>query len=75
MHRNLDRRVEALIRITASEEIKALIDYVDFQMSDKIISWHLNSDGSYTRVSKGADGKLLIDCQEELIRRHSRARS
>lgn len=29
MHRNLDRRVEALVRITAPEQIDELIKYVD----------------------------------------------
>ena len=34
MHRNLDRRVEALVRITAPEQIDELIKYVDLQMAD-----------------------------------------
>ncbi len=34
MHRNLDRRVEALVRVTAPEQVDELIKYVDLQMAD-----------------------------------------
>ena len=40
MHRNLDRRVEALVRIVAPEQIDELIKYVDLQMADSTASWH-----------------------------------
>ena len=40
MHRNLDRRVEALVRVTAPEQIDELIKYVDLQMADSTMSWH-----------------------------------
>ena len=39
MHRNLDRRVEALVRIVAPEQIDELIKYVDLQMADSTASW------------------------------------
>ncbi len=42
MHRNLDRRVEALVRITAPEQIDELIRYVDLQMADSTMSWHMH---------------------------------
>ena len=41
MHRNLDRRVEALVRIVAPEQIDELIKYVDLQMADSTASWHM----------------------------------
>lgn len=31
MHRNLDRRVEALVRVTAPEQVDGLIKYVDLR--------------------------------------------
>ena len=49
MHRNLDRRVEALVRITAPEQVQELIDYVDLQMADTTSSWHMQPDGTYVR--------------------------
>ena len=72
MHRNLDRRVEALIRITAPEQIEELIKYVDLQMSDSTSSWHMQSDGTYIRHSVDADGKPLVDSQAALIKKHTR---
>ncbi|KAA8827602.1 MULTISPECIES: RNA degradosome polyphosphate kinase [Bifidobacterium] len=72
MHRNLDRRVEALIRITAPEQIEALIKYVDLQMADTTSSWHMQPDGTYVRHSRDAEGNPLVDCQEALIKKHTR---
>lgn len=72
MHRNLDRRVEALVRITAPEQINELIKYVDLQMADSTASWHMEADGTYVRHSKDAEGRPLVDCQEYLIKRHTR---
>lgn len=46
MHRNLDRRVETLIRITAPDQIEALIQYIDLRMADSTISWHMDGDGT-----------------------------
>ena len=72
MHRNLDRRVEALVRTTAPEQIDELIKYVDLQMADSTASWHMEADGTYVRHSKDAEGRPLVDCQEYLIKRHTR---
>lgn len=72
MHRNLDRRVEALVRITAPEQVQGLIDYVDLQMADTTSSWHMQPDGTYVRHSRDDQGKPLVDSQEYLIDRHAR---
>lgn len=74
MHRNLDRRVETLIRITDPDQVEELLDYVDFQMSDTTSSWHMEADGSYVRHSTDENGNPLIDCQEALINQHLRQR-
>ncbi len=75
MHRNLDRRVEALVRITAPEQVDELIKYVDLQMADSTASWHMEADGTYVRHAKDEEGRPLVDCQEYLIKRHSRRTS
>lgn len=72
MHRNLDRRVEALVRITAPEQIQELIDYIDLQMADSTLSWHMQADGEYVLHTKDAHGKPLTDSQEYLIKQHQR---
>ena len=74
MHRNLDRRVEALVRITAPEQIDELIKYVDLQMADSTVSWHMQPDGTYVLHTKDDEGRPLVDSQEYLIRKHSRSR-
>ncbi|MDD6087060.1 MAG: RNA degradosome polyphosphate kinase, partial [Bifidobacterium boum] len=72
MHRNLDRRVEALVRITAPEQVEELIRYVDLQMADSTISWHMQADGTYVLHSRDEEGRPLVDSQEYLIRKHQR---
>ena len=72
MHRNLDRRVEALVRITAPEQIDELIKYVDLQMADSTASWHMAADGTYVRHAKDEEGRPLVDSQEYLIKKHTR---
>lgn len=72
MHRNLDRRVEALVRVTAPEQVEELIRYVDLQMADSTVSWHMEPDGTYVRHSRDEEGRPLVDSQEDLIRRHQR---
>ena len=72
MHRNLDRRVEALVRIVAPEQIDELIKYVDLQMADSTASWHMQADGTYVRHCKDEEGRPLVDSQEYLIKKHTR---
>lgn len=72
MHRNLDRRVEALVRISDAEQIEELIKYIDLQMADSTSSWHMEPDGEYVRHCRDAHGNPLLDCQEYLIKQHMR---
>ena len=68
MHRNLDRRVEALVRIIAPDQIKELNTVFDLAMSDAVASWHLNQDGSWTRFYQAADGSPLMDVQDKFMK-------
>lgn len=72
MHRNLDRRVEALVRVTAPEQVDGLIKYVDLQMADSTMSWHMQPDGTYVLHTEDDEGRPLVDSQEYLIRKHQR---
>ena len=67
-----DRRVEALVRIVAPEQIDELIKYVDLQMADSTASWHMQADGTYVRHCKDEEGRPLVDSQEYLIKKHTR---
>jgi len=78
MHRNLDRRVEALVRITAPAQIAELSDLFSLAMSDATSSWWLEGDGTWTRHSTDAEGRALVDLQDKTMfqvqrRRRSRA--
>ncbi|GAB2450240.1 RNA degradosome polyphosphate kinase [Xylanimonas ulmi] len=74
MHRNLDRRVEALVRITDEGHVTELLDLLEVSASDTTASWRLGPDGAWTRRHKDADGKPLADLQAVLVRRHRRRR-
>ena len=69
---DLDRRVEALVRVTAPEQVDGLIKYVDLQMADSTMSWHMQPDGTYVLHTKDDEGRPLVDSQEYLIRKHQR---
>ena len=75
MHRNLDRRVEALVRIAQPDHIKELQDLFALAMSDDSSSWHLETNGTWSRHQFDANGKKLIDVQDELMRFTSSRRS
>ncbi|GAA5090375.1 RNA degradosome polyphosphate kinase [Microbacterium yannicii] len=78
MHRNLDRRVEALVRVSTPAHIKELNDLFTLAMSDTTSSWHLQADGEWVRHNIGEDGKLLLDLQDRTmanVQRRRRARA
>jgi polyphosphate kinase len=78
MHRNLDRRVEALVRVVAPAHIKELQDLFTLAMSDATSSWHLGPDGVWTRRNQGKDGEPLADLQDKTmiaVQRRRRARA
>ncbi|MFV0320150.1 MAG: RNA degradosome polyphosphate kinase [Microbacterium sp.] len=78
MHRNLDRRVEALVRVAAPEHIAELHTLFDLAMSDGTSSWHLGPDGEWMRHSVGADGQPLVDIHDRTmatLQRRRRARA
>jgi polyphosphate kinase len=68
MHRNLDRRVELLVRVTDPGHKAELRNLIDLAMGPGVASWWLGPDGRWTRHYLGATGAPLIDLQEYLIR-------
>ncbi|MFH5821818.1 RNA degradosome polyphosphate kinase [Georgenia sp. AZ-5] len=71
MHRNLDRRVEALIRIADPGQIDFLVELLEVSAADNTSSWHLELDGWHRR-HLDADGQRLDDLQEMLMARARR---
>jgi polyphosphate kinase len=74
MHRNLDRRVEALVRIKDPAQIAELDELLTLSMDPQTASWHLESDGAWTRHAVGPDGEPLRDLQAHLITTRPRRR-
>ncbi len=72
MHRNLDRRVEALVRITDPDQVMELLDLLDASMSERTASWHLDADGTWHRPDTAPDGSPLVDLQASLVQRQRR---
>lgn len=72
MHRNLDRRVEALVRIADAEHVAYVASLIDEPMDEHTSSWHLGADGVWTGRHEAPDGTPLRDLQAELIGRRSR---
>ena len=68
MHRNLDRRVETLVRITDPQQAAALVRLLARYVSDATASWHLDAEGVWTRHHRDAEGNPLVDVQEHLLR-------
>jgi len=71
MHRNLDRRVEALVRITSADHLRELDDLFELALSDSTSSWWLDGDGQWTRHHLDAHGAPLQDMQNVLMRQIS----
>jgi polyphosphate kinase len=66
MHRNLDRRVEALVRIVRPEHLAELKGLLDEATSDDTSSWWLGEDGVWVRHDLDENGAPLADMQAVL---------
>jgi polyphosphate kinase len=68
MHRNLDRRVEALVQVTDPTAQAELRRVFEASMNDTTAGFDLTSDGSWHR--RATKGEMpLVDVQELLLRR------
>jgi polyphosphate kinase len=62
MHRNLDRRVEVLLRVSDEPAHRELDDIFDAAMAPDVRCWELGGDGGWTRHGD-------VDYQAERLRR------
>ena len=68
MHRNLDRRIEALIRLSDPAHIAQVDELFERHLHDEAASWHLHPDGTWQRHHlDGASGDL-DDVQNGLMK-------
>ena len=68
MHRNLDRRVEALVRIDSNEHKKFLQKNIDMLLSPRTPCWEMANDGSWKRISKDNAGIPLEEFHSQVIK-------
>ncbi|MDQ6752092.1 MAG: RNA degradosome polyphosphate kinase [Actinomycetota bacterium] len=74
MHRNLDRRVEALVQLRNAEDIADLLALLDRYIDSGTASWHLDSRGDWTRHHLDEADQPLLDVQSWLLASRSRQR-
>jgi polyphosphate kinase len=67
MHRNLDRRVEALVRLTDPSHLSELASLFDRAFDERTSSWSLSGDGEWTRHNHDESGHPLEDLQNSLM--------
>ena len=67
MDRNLNRRVESLVKITRPEHKKELIKVFDMYVSSTTSGSHLLPTGKWLKVDKAPDGSPLNDLQAVVI--------
>jgi len=75
MHRNLDRRVEAMVSLTRPEHHTELGELFDLAFDDGVSSWRLEPDGTWVGVHASPDGEPLDDLQQILIERKQRRKA
>ena len=75
MHRNLDRRVEALVSLGSDVHRKELAALFDLAFDPGVASWHLRPDGDWERVHLDANGEPLADLQHVLIEQKRRRKA
>lgn len=73
MHRNLDRRVESLVRIERPAHKSSLQELIDLSISEETASWHQDAD-SWKRVTTDKSGEPLQDLQGIYVKRYRKAR-
>ncbi|NYJ75926.1 RNA degradosome polyphosphate kinase [Allobranchiibius huperziae] len=74
MHRNLDRRVEAMVRITTPRHVATLGHLLDLGVADETSSWALHGDGRWERHNLDENGAPLRDLQQHLIDTYAKRR-
>jgi len=74
MHRNLDRRVEVLVRLSNQEHIDKIDSLFNLAFAETTASWWLTQEGWVPKTLDAA-GNPLVDIQEHLIQATSARRT
>ncbi len=71
MSRNLDRRVEALVRVDDETAVERLQHILDLNLTDGLQTWMLHSDGSWHRDAKEGRLDLHTAFERDVLERRS----
>jgi polyphosphate kinase len=74
MHRNLDRRVEALVRLAEPAHLAEIDHIFELDLADTTAAWWLDESGLWTHHSRDENGSPLDDSQDVLMREISARR-
>jgi polyphosphate kinase len=68
MHRNLDRRVEVLVRLPGEDNVASIRALLDLAFDENTSAWELDSEGHWSRNAG------TVHLQESLIEAQRRRR-
>ena len=68
MHRNLDRRVESMVRIEQTDHKRMLFRALDSYLAPTTVRWEMESNGDWKRITKSAAGEPLTDLHDQVIK-------
>ena len=69
LSRNLDRRVEALVRVEDPRLAARVVEVAEVSLADERLAWTLDSDGVWTRCDRGADTDTHVRLQQLALNR------
>ena len=72
MERNLDRRVEALVRVDEPAHKNELATILELSISPRFRMWSMEDDDSWRYIKQGPEGNALEDFQEYFIERYKK---
>ena len=67
MHRNLDRRVEVLVRLSEPDHVRSITEMFELAMSEQVASWALEPSGNWRRSQFDSEGNALRDFQDAMM--------
>jgi polyphosphate kinase len=74
MHRNLDRRVEVLVRLSEPDHVNSITEMFELAMSEQVSSWALETSGNWVRSQFDSEGNTLSDFQDTIMKSISEPR-
>jgi polyphosphate kinase len=75
MHRNLDRRVEVLVRLSEPDHVRSITEMFELAMSEQVSAWVLEQNGNWRRTQVDSEGNALRDFQDTMMLAISEPRS